>query len=160
MFFTKKISKKTFSIIVLVSILLIMLVLRFTACGFKKTTAESITMGTYTLLAGSNESCIDFLSQFGWTADNEPAEVEDVKIPMEFNETFNEYNELQRQQGLDLANYKGKVCQRRSYNITNYGTDTQVKANLLVYNGVVIGGDICSVELDGFMHTFDDKTKE
>ena len=34
-----------------------------------------------------------------------------------------------------------------------------VQANILVYEGAVIGGDICSTELDGFMQGFDFPTK-
>ena len=34
-------------------------------------------------------------------------------------------------------------------------TDGSIRANLLVYDGVVIGGDVCSVALDGFMHGFE-----
>ena len=34
----------------------------------------------------------------------------------------------------------------------NYPTDDEVSAHLYVYNDKVIGGDISSAALDGFMH--------
>ena len=37
--------------------------------------------------------------------------------------------------------------------------DGVVRANLLVYEGRVIGGDVCSVELDGFMQGFEKQTR-
>lgn len=39
------------------------------------------------------------------------------------------------------------------------GADGTVQANILVYEGAVIGGDVCSTELDGFMQGFDFPTK-
>ena len=33
-------------------------------------------------------------------------------------------------------------------------TEDEVTANILVYENKIIGGDICSVNLDGFMHGF------
>lgn len=158
MFITKKITKRTVAVAIIIAALLTMIILRFSACGFTKATAQSQTLGTYSLLAGDNESCINFLSQFELSVQEEPVEVTKVKIPAEFNKTFEDYNELQKQQGLDLSYYKGKECQRRSYKILNYGTDEEVLANILVYNGIVIGGDVCSVALDGFMTTFDSQT--
>ena len=37
--------------------------------------------------------------------------------------------------------------------------DGVIRANILVYDGRVIGGDVCSVELDGFMHGFEKPTQ-
>ena len=50
-------------------------------------------------------------------------------------------------------------AKRWTYDILNYpayeGRSGVVQLNLLVYNGVVIGGDVCSLEKDGFIHGFD-----
>ena len=73
------------------------------------------------------------------------------------------YNEIQKAQNLDLTPYAGKRAKRWTYNIKNYpgyeGDSGTVQANILVYEGAVIGGDICSTELDGFMQGFDFPTK-
>jgi hypothetical protein len=65
------------------------------------------------------------------------------------------YNEVQKQQGLDLEKYKGKDVIRYTYEITNYpGEEGKVLANLIVYKNRVIGGDICSADVNGFIHGF------
>lgn len=63
-------------------------------------------------------------------------------------------------QGLDLSKYKRKDVTRYTYKITNYPDyDGTVYANILVYRGKVIGGDICSADVNGFVRGFDGKTK-
>ena len=50
---------------------------------------------------------------------------------------------------------RGKTVMKYSYRITNYeGCDGEVYATLLVYKNRVIGGDVASAALDGFMHGF------
>ena len=75
-------------------------------------------------------------------------------IPSKFNETYTSYNELQKQQGLDLTKYAGKECTKYTYEILNYDGDEKIVANLLVLDNRVIGGDISERQKDGFMHTF------
>lgn len=106
-------------------------------------------------MASDNRERIAFLKQFGWEAESEPVEIDQVLIPQKFNKVYENYNEIQRGQGLDLEKYKGKSCKRIGYRITNYpGGGDNVRANLLIYEDKVIGGDICSTQLDGFMHGF------
>ena len=115
------------------------------------------------LSAKSTEERLSFLSGFGWTADEQSEEVSEVIIPEEFDEVYSSYNDLQKQQGFDLSVFAGKRVKRWTYVITNYpGYEDKVciRANILVYNEKVIGGDICSVELDGFMQTFNSRENE
>lgn len=101
----------------------------------------------------SNEDRIAFLAQFGWEVSAEPTESTTVTVPREFDKVFAAYNELQRTQGLDLTGYGGRTVERYTYTVTNYqGYEGTVLANLLVYRGRVIGGDICSAEQSGFLH--------
>lgn len=109
----------------------------------------------YSLAAGDAEGRVAFLEQFGWVVDEEPVEVEEVVIPTEFNEVYENYNTLQLEQGLDLKKYAGKTCKRWVYQVLNYPRDgQQVLATLLIYDGNVIAGDISSANLDGFMASF------
>lgn len=78
-----------------------------------------------------------------------------MAIPDPFDEVYLQYNALQKQQGFDLEPLAGKVCRQWVYEVTNYPAETPVHANLLVYEDRVVGGDICSTELDGFMLPFD-----
>ncbi|MBQ3482547.1 MAG: DUF4830 domain-containing protein [Clostridia bacterium] len=103
----------------------------------------------------SDEDRIAFLAQFGWQVEATPTESTTVTIPREFDKVFAAYNELQRTQGLDLTQYGGKTVERYTYTVTNYeGYEGTVLANLLIYRGRVIGGDVCSAATDGFLHGF------
>lgn len=105
--------------------------------------------------ASTNEERIKFLSSYGWETGTEALEIAEVIIPSEFDETYQRYNEIQKAQSLDLEKYKGKRVKRYTYEVTNYpGEIANIRANLLVYNGMIVGGDVCSVELGGFMHGF------
>lgn len=104
----------------------------------------------------TNEDRIGFLRQFGWEVRADPKAAVEVKIPAEFDKVFTGYNEIQKRQGLDLSRYKKKNVMRYTYEVTNYeGEDGVVYANILVYRGKVIGGDICSAEVTGFIHGFE-----
>lgn len=105
--------------------------------------------------AKTNEGRIEFLRKFGWEVESIPKDEVSVTIPTEFDTVFSGYNELQKRQGLDLAKYKRKTVTRYTYVITNYPDyDGRVFANLLIYRGKVIGGDICTESGDGFIHGF------
>lgn len=111
--------------------------------------------GKYNLCAKNSEERIGFLSQFGWEVQVEPIEVSEITIPSKFNDTYENYNNIQKEQGLDLSKYKNKTCIKYTYQVLNYkNAPGGIRANILVLNNKVIGGDICSVELNGFMHGF------
>jgi len=96
-----------------------------------------------------------FLEQFGWQVSESPLEQVTIRIPNQFDKVMNAYNELQKSQGLDLSKYKDKDVIRYTYQITNYpdysGT---VFANVILYKNKVIGGDICSSDVTGFISGF------
>ena len=99
---------------------------------------------------------VEFLSQFGWTVNGATAEAVEVTIPAEFDKIFASYNEIQKSQGLDLSKYKKKELTRYTVEVTNYPDyDGKVYANVLVYRGKVVGGDICSADVSGFVHGFE-----
>ena len=103
----------------------------------------------------TNEDRIAFLAQYGWEASETPTEEVTLTIPAEFDKIMKTYNELQKQQGLDLSKYKGKSVTRYTYEITNYPNHTgKVLANIIVYKNRVIGGDLCSTDINGFIHGF------
>ncbi len=116
------------------------------------------TLGKINLRVSTSDERTAFFSQFGWQVDETPLEIKEIVIPEVFDETYTEYNEIQKQQGLDLEKYKGVRVKMFSYEILNYpgytDSDGIIHGNILVYDNTVIGGDVCSVELNGFMHTF------
>ncbi len=117
--------------------------------------APAAKIGGMNMRASNAEERIAFFSQFGWEISTDPLEVKEIVIPEEFDETYEEYNALQKSQGLDLSKYKGRRAKFWSYEIKNYpgyeNSDGVIRGNILVYDGIVIGADVCSIELDGFM---------
>jgi len=104
----------------------------------------------------TNQDRIEFLAQFGWEVNPEAIEVAEVVIPRNFDAVYTKYNELQRAQSLNLERYRNRTIRRYTYQVIGYpGYDGIVLANILVYRDRVIGGDICSAQLGGFMHGFD-----
>ena len=98
----------------------------------------------------------NFLAQFGWTVDGAGVKSVTVTIPSEFDKVFAAYNEIQRAQGLDLSKYKKKELTRYTFVVTNYKDyEGTVYANVLVYRNKVVGGDICSADVTGFVHGFE-----
>ena len=94
-----------------------------------------------------------FLSSLGYELSSAECESVKVKIPREFDRIYAGYNEIQRALGFDLSKYKNREVERYTYTVTNYsGYDGTVYANVLVYRGRIIGGDICSQATDGFVH--------
>ena len=101
----------------------------------------------------SEEDRVAYLESYGWTVSGGPVAVEELLIPEEFDETYTQYLELQSAQGFDLSEYRGKRVKRYTYEITNYPTgETGIQAGLLIYRNTVIGGDVLSPELGGFIH--------
>lgn len=76
-----------------------------------------------------------------------PYEVVEFTIPQEFNAVYERYNALLKESGYDLSPFKGKKCKRYTYLIPSQNA----RANIIVHNGKIIGGDISGITLDGVM---------
>lgn len=101
----------------------------------------------------TNEDRIAYLEQYGWQVEPQPLAVEELQIPEEFDESYTKYLALQESQGFDLTQYRGKRVKRYTYEITNYPTgEVGVQASLLIYKNQVVGGDVLSAQLNGFLH--------
>ncbi len=94
----------------------------------------------------------ELLKEFGWEFEPKPAETAEIIIPETFDEVFENYNELQKKAGMNLEPYMGRRATRYTYIITNYPDESvNLRGNVLVVDGVAVGGDISTVELTGFM---------
>lgn len=103
-------------------------------------------------VASTAEKRVAFLAECGWQADILSEQEQTILIPEHFSPVYESYNELQRQQGFDLADYAGRTCTLYTYSVTNYpDKDQVVLANLYIYKNQVIGGDVHSTSLNGFM---------
>ena len=102
--------------------------------------------------AATAEDRADFLRSCGWEVDITSEEEQTIHIPERFTTVYESYNELQLQQGYNLADYAGEDCLLYSYAVVNYPDPSQtVLAHLYVYKNRIIGGDVHSTNLDGFM---------
>lgn len=99
----------------------------------------------------TEEARAQYLSSMGWEVVSPAVSEENVVIPKEFSDVFNNYNALQLSQGFDLSKYAGKELKLYTYEVTNHESSDTVFAELYIYKGKVVGGDVHSAALDGFM---------
>ena len=95
---------------------------------------------------------VEYITSFGPVVDEKSCKVDKILVPIEFNEVYNSYNELQKSQGFDLEQYKGVELTRYTYIVENY-TDSEksVFVEVLLYEGRVVAADIYSTDSDGFI---------
>ena len=100
----------------------------------------------------TNEGRRQYLIALGWEVGEEPEEIREVVIPQEFDDTYQQYNQLQKEQGFDLERYKGQRAKVYTYRVLNYPDHPDnILAHLVICDWKVVGGDVCSAQLDGFM---------
>ena len=139
-------TKKRIAVILLLSAAALLILLLINSMLQKRTRRVSAD-----LYVKESENIVEFIQSFGWQVESQPDEISEQIIPEEFDDVFLMYNDLQQSQGFDLENYKGKSVKRYSFEIKNYPDVSQkVLANVLVFEEKIIGGDICTVSLDGF----------
>lgn len=156
---TKVSKKKAAAVLIGIGVLLAVLIVAVAMSNGRDTDAVSMVDSKEIEVSykdiRENEDRISFLNAFGWEVSPDPVAIEEIVIPAEFNEIYEEYNKLQQSQDLDLTKYRGKTVRRYTYEVTNYPKQGEtVYANLLIYKNRVIGGDICSAQYQGFMHGF------
>ena len=97
------------------------------------------------------EERVAYLADCGWSVETPALKEETVLIPKQFNAVFETYNALQKQQGFDLTRYAGKEVKLYTYKVVGSDLGENVIATLYVSGGNVVGGDVHSTALDGFM---------
>ncbi|MEG1152117.1 MAG: DUF4830 domain-containing protein [Oscillospiraceae bacterium] len=131
-------------------------------CGFyllknavnnKALETAAITKETATKLpkVKINDDRLKAATILGWEVEREPIEIEEIIIPDAFDDVYEKYNEMQKESGFDLGKYKGKTCKRYAYKVNNCNKDNDAVMNIIVYKERIIGGDVSSRKLDGFM---------
>lgn len=154
-------SLKFFTILGVATVLLIIMIfaLPTTSQNATNTMATSEKTISYSNIKSTKDHC-EFLSQFGWKTESDAIEEIEIQIPKDFDKVMNSYNNIQKNQGLDLSKYKNKKVSRYTYKITNYPQyEGDVYANIIVYKNKVIGGDVCSSDIKGFIHGFENPTE-
>ncbi len=121
--------------------------------AFTPKSSEEVLKNSIDTAAKTTEQQVALLSGFGYEVDPQPALIEEIIIPAEFDEAYEKYNEYQKMSGFDLSKYKGRRAKKYTYIIKNYSSrNEEVVANLIVYNGKAIGGDVSASAPNGFVH--------
>ncbi len=137
-------SKKVFAIfaVVSVAVAIVCIICMISVQNSLPDTATCDELGHYSLKCSKDDEQCAFLEQFGLSA-VKISDSSEVIIPSEFNETYDEYNEIQKEIGLNLKKFKGKSAQKVTYELENSKTKYAV---LLIYKGKVIGGHLTNGE--------------
>ena len=91
-------------------------------------------------LAATEEERAALLTGLGLEIDG-TAKVFEVRIPEEQDPTFEQYNTLLKQAGMDLSPYAGKRIKVYEYRVLG-GTEKSGTARLYVYKNKAVAGDI------------------
>lgn len=119
--------------------LTISLVMSVSACG-----------RSYTVR--NEDDAADFLESCGVEVTGD-CTIKEVTIPSQFGDVYEQYNELQKQQGFDLSRYRSREAEVYTFSVVSVdGSHTDfTEAHVMVCDGSVIGGDLSSPALDGGM---------
>jgi hypothetical protein len=94
---------------------------------------------------------VAYINSLGWQCDDSETSKQ-ITIPTDFNDVYENYNSVQKEQGFDLEKYKGKTVTLYTYNITNYENEDNIIADLIVCDDLLIGADLCNPSADnGFL---------
>lgn len=136
----KKTAAVTAAVVLVAAVALVVIVCAVKAGGAK----------TYKVKTEQQRQAV--IAELGWETSDKPSDHKTVTIPKDFDEVYEAYNELQKEQGFDLEKFKGKKVEIYSYPVYNYkGHEDCMTLTLMGCDGVLIGGDVCCSELDGFM---------
>lgn len=119
--------------------------------------AVRLSMENEKIAGSSNTERIAFINQCGWQTEATHCDLTEVRVPVNFDEVYEEYNELQLMQGFDLRPYRAHSVKKYTYIITNYrenGNSSDIPdiyANILVEDGTIIAADISSAEAGGLV---------
>lgn len=101
------------------------------------------------------ERRIEYIRSFGWEVNIAPTEIKEIRIPANFDEAYEQYNAIQREQGFDLRKYRACYAYKYTYDILNYDASeppaVPICASLIVYEGRIVGADISSAEANGLV---------
>lgn len=107
----------------------------------------------------TEEDLLVFIKSLGIEVKTPPYRSIDVELPRVFDAVYAKYNDVQKQQGLDLTKYRGRTLHRYTFEVTNYPSaedSEKVYLTLFIFKNKVVGGDISSRGNGGFVRTFVD----
>lgn len=138
----KRRSKKT----VLIGVILI---IAAAVWGFTRL----VSQGSNGISGATDRERTAYIESFGYKVGTVPDKIEEIRIPANFDEAYEQYNAIQREQGFDLRKYRAYYAKKYTYSIKNYDSNSPIPicANLIVIDGIIVGADISSSEAGGLM---------
>lgn len=102
--------------------------------------------------AKSESDIRSYLSDNGIAVTGTP-KTKEIYIPEEFGSVYENYNELQKSQGFNLYDYRGREAELYTYNVVSVHGENRLftEAHVIICGGRIIGGDVASTALDGEM---------
>ncbi len=149
--FVYSIRASTLKFFAVIGVCLVLLI-TFATLGSERTVYASVD-GRTVNYGGmkTKEDRIAFIEGFGLKIDPESETEEQFTMPDNFDRVLSGYNELQKEQGLDLSKYTKKKVTHYTYRVTNYDNEGAVYVNLLVYRSKIIACDVSSGDPSGFV---------
>lgn len=140
--------RKAIAAVVACAAVLILMILLISSLKGRPSPGEEL------ITAASEEERAEYLRSLGWEIETSPMETLEFMLPQPLNDSYEEYNTLQKEQGFDLEPYAGMQVKRYSYRVLNYPNyPDDVQADLYLCGDVVIGGDILYCGDSGFVAT-------
>lgn len=148
---TKKLPKKFVCItaVFLIAAVIITSVVLFINLRNPKIIYDGKSIST---IAKNNSDIKLFANELGWEISEQPKRNQNIVIPVQFNDTYLNYNALQKKIGFDLEKFAGKECKLYSFQVKNYPHNNKVTMNIIVYQEHIIGGDISEDIYNGFIY--------
>ncbi|MBR4879048.1 MAG: DUF4830 domain-containing protein [Clostridia bacterium] len=146
MIYTAKLNKKLlFSVLAVIVIVALAI-----AFGLPEGNKSQTTMDTVKIREDAD--VISFVNALGYETADETLAMREVVIPEEWDETYENYNALQKKCGFDLEKYKGKTVCLYTVDVVNHPESDVVIAEVMVHKKKAIGGSVYTKNLDGFMY--------
>ena len=97
----------------------------------------------------TNDDRVSAISMYGYDVLPDAVEVKEIVIPEKFNDVYEKYNQIQIKGGFNLKNYSGERATLYKYQLRD-SADAEF-VNIIICDGIIIGGDVSSARLDGEM---------
>ena len=129
--------KKAIAAVVACGVVLILVILLTSSLKRQSPPGEEL------ITAATEAERAAYLRSLGWEIEESPMETLEFVLPQPLNDSYEEYNLLQKEQGFDFTPYAGMQVKRYSYRVVNYPDyPNDVQADLYLCGDVIIGGDI------------------
>lgn len=140
MFGSVKVKNRYITVFSLLCLLIFVAVCLLTLRAGAPDTVE-INGESYSLRAQDEADIAAFVSACGYEVGELLFDGE-ITVPKHWNETYSQYNELQRSQGFDLVPYKGKPARKTEYALA----DSEKVLTLLIGEHQIIAAHICGAD--------------